>query len=333
MLAVVAGAGDFEAYAHGGYVAGAAWVHFDGVERVAGFCGSDLGGVHGVVAELLFFELMFRVAELAVGGDACGVELDLHFHIRGGDAEGSGELPGELCGGGFGGVDEAVAAIAVARELFEEVVVIAFPADAEAVECDALFAVALHFFFQRGGAHVAEICCAVGHQDDAVHAADLVVLEGGGVAEVHRCAEVGAALRGDLADARGELAGFVAGDAIGPEPWCAGESDDAQFVLRLELLGEDGERFLQNADAVGALHRAGVVEQQDDVQRASGLAASGGSLYREAEEVAVLGEGIARPLGGECERRTGRGFGVAVVEGVDELFAAHAGYVGHRALF
>ena len=36
-------------------------------------------------------------------------------------------------------------------------------------------------------------------------------------------------------------------------------------------------------------------------------------------------EGIPRPLGGKCERRTGRGLGVAVVEGVDEFFAANAG--------
>ena len=83
---------------------------------------------------------------------------------------------------------------------------------------------------------------------------------------------------------------------------------------------------------VGAFHRAGVVEQQHQVQRAARLAALRGGLDREAQQVAVLRKRILRPLPGKGDRHARRRLRVAVIEGVDELLAAHRGGLRHDAL-
>ena len=67
-------------------------IHLDDVKRVAGFRGADFGGIHRVVAELFLGELMFRVADLAIGSHAVRIELDLHLHVRRRDVQRAGEL-------------------------------------------------------------------------------------------------------------------------------------------------------------------------------------------------------------------------------------------------
>ena len=64
------------------------------------------------------------------------------------------------------------------------------------------------------------------------------------------------------------FAGLVAADAVGPQPRRARERDHADGVLRLQLRGQHAQRLADDGHAVGALHRAGIVEQQDQVQRA-----------------------------------------------------------------
>ena len=124
-----------------------------------------------------------------------------------------------------------------------------------------------HGLAERVGIYVAEIRRAVREQDDAIHAADLIMFQRRLVAEVHRRAEIGAAFGANLRDAPGELGRPVAFHAIAPQARSAGECDDAELVLRLKLLRENTERLLQDAHAVRALHRAGVIEQQRQIQR------------------------------------------------------------------
>ena len=106
------------------------------------FGGADLGGIDGVVAELFLGELMLRVADLALGRHAVRIELDLHLHVRSRHVQRAGELAGKFGRRFLGRVEEAIPAVAVAREDFEQIIVVTFPADAEAVERDALLAVA-----------------------------------------------------------------------------------------------------------------------------------------------------------------------------------------------
>jgi hypothetical protein len=112
---------------------------------------------------------MFRVADLAPRNHALRIELDLHLHVLRRDVQRARELRGKFRRRRLRRVDETVTSVAVARKHFEQVVVVTFPADAEAVERDALFALRLDFLLQRFGIHVAEIGRAVGEQDDAVH--------------------------------------------------------------------------------------------------------------------------------------------------------------------
>ena len=57
---------------------------------------------------------MLRVADLAIGRDALGIELHLNFDIRRRHLERTGELTGKFGGRFLGRIEEAVTAIAVA---------------------------------------------------------------------------------------------------------------------------------------------------------------------------------------------------------------------------
>ena len=260
VLTVVGRARHLEPHAHRREVALAARVHLDHVERIAGFRGGEFGGVHGVVAELLLRELMLRVADLPVCHHTLRIPLDLHLHIRRRHAQRTGELCGEICRSLLGCVDESVAPVAVARELFEHVVIQPLPSDSEAVERDALLAMRLDLLLQRRGIHVAEIRRAVGEQHDVIDAAGLVMPQRRLVTEIQRSPEIRAALRRDFANSRGQFAGLVARDTVRPQARRARESDDAQFILRRELRRERAQPFAHDAHAIRALHRAGIIE-------------------------------------------------------------------------
>ena len=52
----------------------------------------------------------------------------------------------------------------------------------------------------------------------------------------------------------------------------------------------------------------------------------------EAEQIAIVLEWIRGAFIGEGEGCAGRGFGIAIIEGVDKVLTANAGGVGHLAL-
>ena len=170
-----------------------------------------------------------------------GIELDLDLDVGGGHLERAGQLGGEPGRSFFGAVDEAVAAVAVTREDFEEVVVVTFPADAKAIEGDALLAMGLDLPLERFGFDIAQVGGAVGQEHDAVDAVGQVMAEGGQVGEVHGLLEIGATLRGEVADLGRRLGRLAAGDAVHPELGGAREGDDAELVLGLELGGQDAQ--------------------------------------------------------------------------------------------
>ena len=87
-------------------------------------------------------------------------------------------------------------------------------------------------------------------------------------------------------------------------------------------VGEHAQRLVDDRHAVGALHRAGIVEQQHDVQRTARLASGGGGLDGKAEQVAVVRERITRAFPDKRHRHTRRRLRVAIIEGVDEFLAA-----------
>ena len=90
--------------------------------------------------------------------------------------------------------------------------------------------------------------------------------------------------------------------AVRPEPRRAREGDHADGVLRLQLRGQHAQRLADDRHAVGALHRAGIVEQQHQVQRPARLPARRRRLDGEPQQLAVVRERITRPLGRERHR-------------------------------
>ena len=71
----------------------------------------------------------------------------MNLHIRRGDAQRAGELSGEVVGRFLRRIDEPVAAVAIPGENLQQIVIVSFPADAEAIECDALFAMGFDLLF------------------------------------------------------------------------------------------------------------------------------------------------------------------------------------------
>src|SRR5439155_6717999 len=131
---------------------------------------------------------------LTIRSHAGGIELDLDLHVRCRDPQGAGKLSGETAYGFLRRVDKTVTAVAVAGEDFQQIVIVTFPADAEAIEGDALLAMRFDLLLERVRVDVAEIGRAVGEQDDAVHPVGEVMTQRGLVGQVHGVAEIGAAL-------------------------------------------------------------------------------------------------------------------------------------------
>ena len=126
--------------------------------------------------------------------------------------------------------------------------------------------------------------------------------------------------------------GPAAGHAVRPQPGGAREHHHAERVLRLQLRRQHPQRLADDRHAVRAFHRAGFVKQQNQVERTARLASFRGGLDREPEQVAVVGEGIAGAFPGKTDGRAGGGFGIAIIEGVDEFLAPHGGGVRHHAI-
>ena len=60
-----------------------------------------------------------------------------------------------------------------------------------------------------------------------------------------------------------------------------------------------------------------------------GCASRGGGLHREPQQIAILRERIARALRRKGQRRARRRLGIAIVERIDELLAAHRRRLRH----
>src|SRR5204863_10123473 len=102
--------------------------------------------------------------------------------------------------------------------------------------------------------------------------------------------EIRAALRSEAADLFGDRTGLITGNAVHPKPRRAREGDHAEYVLRLKLSGQNAQRLVNDLDAVGALHRARIVEEQHEVQRTTRLASRRGGLDGIPQQITVMRE-------------------------------------------
>jgi hypothetical protein len=100
----------------------------------------------------------------------------------------------------------------------------------------------------------------------------------GGVGKLHGFFQVRAAFGNEVADLGNRRARPGTGHAVHPQPRRPREGDDAERVLRLELRDQNFQRLMDDGHAVGPLHRAGIVEEQNEVQRPARLTAGGGGL-------------------------------------------------------
>src|SRR5947207_12209553 len=155
---------------------------------------------------------MLRVANLTKGGDAAGIELDLYLHVRGRHPQRAGELSGEVAGRFLRRIDEAVAAVAIPGKDFQQIVIVTFPADAEAIERDALLAMYFDLQLERVRIDVAKVGRPIGEQHDAIDAVGEVMTQRGLVGQVHGVPEIRAALRSEAADLFADRTSLITGN-------------------------------------------------------------------------------------------------------------------------
>ena len=86
----------------------------------------------------------------------------MDLHVRRGHIQRARKLAGELGGRCFRTVNETIATVAIPAQHFEQIVVIAFPANAEAIQGDALAPVDFDLLLERSGIGVAQVRRAVG---------------------------------------------------------------------------------------------------------------------------------------------------------------------------
>ena len=227
----------------------------------------------------------------------------------------------------FRRVDEPIAASARARNHLEQIVVVILPADAETIQRHALGAVGHDLLLQILRFHVAEVGRAIGQQHNAIFAVGQVMAEGRLIGQPHRLLQIGAAFGRERLQGVHQRGKLAARHAVGPQPRRAREHHHAHPVLRLQLRRQHAQRLANDGHAVGPFHRAGLVKQQNEVERPSRLPSLRGGLHRKPQQIAIGRERITGAFRRETERGAGRGFRVAIIKGVDELLAPHRGRI------
>ena len=129
----------------------AARIRLDGVQRVARLLRGDLRRGHRVVAELFLGQLMLRVADLPIRNHPRRIELHLHLHVQRRHVQRPGQLRRKILRRILRRIEEPITPVAVARKDFQQIIVKILPADAEAIQRDALRPLRLHLFLERAG--------------------------------------------------------------------------------------------------------------------------------------------------------------------------------------
>ena len=262
--------------------------------------------------------MLFEPEEL-VSTHPFRVELDLDLDVAGGGPERAGDLAGEPLVRVIRLVEHVVAAVALAGQRFEHLVVQSLDPEPARVERDTLGAHVLDECRQALGFGVPEVGGAVGEQDDPVLRVGMELLTRFFGGQFEGGLDVGAAFAREPGDDLDEVARLVPRDLVGEQLRAAGEPDQGHLVLGLEHRGEDRERAAHGGGAVGALHRPGPVEHEGQAQRRPRRPAGGGGAHRDPQQVALLHEWMGGLL-----HRAGDFFGlgrqrVAVIERIDEF--------------
>ena len=217
---------------------------------------------------------MFLESDELIGSDSIGIELDLDFHIPCGRTKGTGDLAGKPGVGILGSIEKIVAAISLAGERFENLIVESLGTNSSGIEGDSRVPECLDLGGETGRFRVAQVGGSIGEEDDAVLGVrDLLLLrflEG----EIERRLKVGSALAGKVDDPVEKGFGIRSLGAIGEETRLTSEADEGDFVGLLQLSEEEAQGSLYRLAAVGALHRSRVVEKEGQAKRHGGLATS-----------------------------------------------------------
>ncbi len=177
---------------------------------------------------------------------------------------------------------------------------------------------------RRSGVAHADIEIAVGREDDAV---DRTRLETGLRQAVGRVQAVGAgrATAGPkFFDGAHDLAFPTAGRGLQHHARLAGIGDDGDPILRPHLLDQETKRALEERQLVGARHRAGGVDEKDEIGRQPLGGLDLVALDADAQKLAALvpGRGEQSEIDGERIVRALRP-GIGVVEIIDHLLDSH----------
>ena len=229
--------------------------------------GAELAGVLRVVVEVFVRERAVLVADLPVRRHERRIELELHLHVFRDRDQRAGQLAHEDFLRFLQIVEIRVVAVAVIGEHLHARVLVVVVADAEGREVDAVVALLLDQLQQIVVAGDADVEVAVGGEDDAVVAAGDEVLFRDVIRELNALRSGGRAARLETIERGDDRLLVRAGRRRKHDACRAGVHDDRDAIFGAQLVDEEPERGLQQRQTRRRLHRAGDIEQEDEVVR------------------------------------------------------------------
>ena len=151
------------------------------------------------------------------------------------------------------------------------------------------------------------------------------------VSQRERLFDVSAALRNPAGRCLQKRLGIATAHPVDPQLRRARKRDQTDAIVRRQFARQHAERLLHDAHPILALHRTGVVEQTNQVDRPSRLTAERGRANGEPDDVAVVRERRPRTLPVKSQRLAGARHPVAIFERVEELLAAHIAWLRQLA--
>ena len=284
---------------------------------------ADFARVLRVVVEILFAQEPLLVAEQAIRADLRGIELDLNLHVLGDGHEVGVHLLDENFLRLFLRVEVVVIAVALVRELVHEGVFEVVGAHAERREIDAALCLLLNHLHKLVLVGHTDVEVAVGAEQHAVHAALDKILGRDAIGFANAALAIGGTGGFERIDGGENLFFVRAGSGREFHAGFAGINDDGHAVALGHALHERAQSLLDERQPFGGLHRAGDVDEENEIARRPFVAREFLALERHAQQTMPGIPGTARGFDVRAERLLVRRRRVTIREVVDQLLNAH----------
>ncbi len=237
-------------------------IQLDIVQRGDRLPRAHLARIHRVVAELLLGELTVFIADLAIAHHARRIKFNLDFYIAGNHMQRGRKLIDQQVPGLVERVDIGIHAIALVGQLLQHIVIVGSGTESEHGEIDPLLPLFRHLLQNRLRIQLAQIGHAVRQNHDAVRVARFKPALGQPIAQLQPLVELGWPTRLKPVD-RGEQCRLLARRSVFlNQPRLAAKLDNRHLVGRVQLIDQQRQRLLHQAEPFRGRHRTRGIDHQ-----------------------------------------------------------------------